>query len=149
MRGIKDYFLILESALIFSGKRKCRLNFFVIRELNVLAFLMNCEKYLIFYVNCDTSVILLLTSNVGNSNKTCNSHSTADASNTYTHVGTPPHTHVHHIKSDSLMTCVGLCSIHWGAILWTTTENNFYRVYQKFGLSVFFSKWQSGVSTLK
>ena len=57
----------------------------------MLSFLVNCEKYLIFSVNCDTSVIFL---NMGNSNKKnrekkctsgiirtfLNSHSMADAS---------------------------------------------------------------------
>ena len=60
---IKGYFIIR------AWNRKLRLSFFVIRELNVLTFLMSREKCLISSVNCDTSVILPLSSDMGNSNK--------------------------------------------------------------------------------
>ena len=60
-----------------------------------------------------------------------NSHSMADASITHTYIRTPS-THGHNIKSVSRMICVGL---HNEAVYYGDG------VYQKFGLSVFFSKW--------
>ena len=82
----------------------------MIRELNVLTFLKNCEKCLMFSVNCDMIVIsypptwaIQIKRNgkkyvqVSSSELYLNSDSMADASITHMHVCTPP-THKHHIK---------------------------------------------------
>jgi len=151
MRGIKGYFVIREWPFIFNVNDKLTLIVFVIRELNVLTFLVNCKKRLMFSVNWNISVIFLYPPKkmcTGGIIRTfSNSHSLADASVTHTHTLT----NSLHTRTTYWINFIDdLCrSTQWGAILWATNEHSFHRVNRNFGLSVFFSKWQTGRATLE